>query len=560
MTRLARSLPGFSSLGSLGAGQLAENVLVNRWNLEAGSINDKCIEPGAITTSKIQVGGITATLIEDGAITTDKLDALSVTGQKVRAHTLTGDHIEAGSITADEIDVSSIDVGDLTCTNLADISTLFAGSITITADGAGGEPNTGVHITSTRLRMLAGGIAMVDLNAGAGTYYFKGEVYATKVTVPASADNSVDLSLGTHVLATSITVGAQTLGDIQNNATTGAGRNRTFYQASAPTASNTGDLWLDSDATPPTLYRWNGSAWTTQEIGTVSHTYAQASQPASGMVAGDLWVDTDDGNKLYRYSGSTWTAYRDAGAAAGATAVQPKTGVVDVDGNKNITRITTSGVTISSSSTDSGQRLTMASWGLKGYDSGGTQRVQILNDGSGWFGSSTAFAWTTAGVLSITGVKVRDSSSEYVVLDSTGIQINNTSATPGTLERLRLAFDGVEKGYVACYRFSPSPATYGTIISGDDLVKIMAGTSNIQLTVTSGKEVRVTSGGNLTIYNGLCRANRYILTDGAGTDRASIYSGSGAPDSGVGAVGDIYIRTTGLFYQKTGASTWTQIS
>jgi hypothetical protein len=48
-------------------------------------------------------------------------------------------------------------------------------------------------------------------------------------------------------------------------------------------------------------------------------TYAQASQPASGMVAGDLWYDTDDGNKPYRYSGSAWVAIQDGSIAIAAT-------------------------------------------------------------------------------------------------------------------------------------------------------------------------------------------------------------------------------------------------
>ncbi|MCH8180265.1 MAG: DUF1983 domain-containing protein [Proteobacteria bacterium] len=35
-------------------------------------------------------------------------------------------------------------------------------------------------------------------------------------------------------------------------------------------------------------------------------TYSQPSEPASGMVGGDLWYDSDDGNKPYRYDGAAW--------------------------------------------------------------------------------------------------------------------------------------------------------------------------------------------------------------------------------------------------------------
>lgn len=39
-------------------------------------------------------------------------------------------------------------------------------------------------------------------------------------------------------------------------------------------------------------------------------TFAQASQPTAAAI-GDLWIDTDDKNKLYRWDGSKWVEYRD---------------------------------------------------------------------------------------------------------------------------------------------------------------------------------------------------------------------------------------------------------
>ena len=50
-------------------------------------------------------------------------------------------------------------------------------------------------------------------------------------------------------------------------------------------------------------------------------TYRQAAAPSSGMTAGDLWFDTDDNNKCYRYSGSAWTATDDARIATNAAAI-----------------------------------------------------------------------------------------------------------------------------------------------------------------------------------------------------------------------------------------------
>ena len=71
-----------------------------------------------------------------------------------------------------------------------------------------------------------------------------------------------------------------------------------------------------------------------QEIGNVKEiaesknkTFRQASAPTSGMDKGDIWVDTDDGNKMYIYNGTQWvfssadgkTLYGTCDTAAGTT-------------------------------------------------------------------------------------------------------------------------------------------------------------------------------------------------------------------------------------------------
>lgn len=49
--------------------------------------------------------------------------------------------------------------------------------------------------------------------------------------------------------------------------------------------------------------------------------YRQDSAPASGMVEGDLWFDSDDGNKAYRWNGSSWVETSDTRIAANAAAI-----------------------------------------------------------------------------------------------------------------------------------------------------------------------------------------------------------------------------------------------
>jgi hypothetical protein len=104
------------------------------------------------------------------------------------------------------------------------------------------------------------------------------------------------------------------------------GKTTTFYQSSTPTATATGDLWIKTSDNNK-LFRWNGSSWIAVDDARLQQalnaagdaqatadgkivTFAQASQPTSSTV-GDLWIDTDDNNKLYRYSGSAWVVVQD---------------------------------------------------------------------------------------------------------------------------------------------------------------------------------------------------------------------------------------------------------
>jgi hypothetical protein len=110
-----------------------------------------------------------------------------------------------------------------------------------------------------------------------------------------------------------------------------SGKSKVFRQASAPTAETIGDLWVDTDDKNK-LYRWSGSAWVTirdsdipQALQDAAEAYAyaddaytlasgkaktfrQTSAPTSGMHIGDIWIDTDGGDRPYTYSGSAWIA------------------------------------------------------------------------------------------------------------------------------------------------------------------------------------------------------------------------------------------------------------
>lgn len=59
----------------------------------------------------------------------------------------------------------------------------------------------------------------------------------------------------------------------------------------------------------------------TSTVNTKNRTYYQASAPSAGLTVGDLWFDNDDNNKAYRWDGSTWVAADDARISANTAAI-----------------------------------------------------------------------------------------------------------------------------------------------------------------------------------------------------------------------------------------------
>lgn len=112
------------------------------------------------------------------------------------------------------------------------------------------------------------------------------------------------------------------IGAAQNTANS---KTKTFIQSTAPTATTQGDIWIDT-ANGNVIKTWEGSAWVTRAdaaIAAAQNTannaqtaangrnkiYYQTAQPSGGTyVTGDTWFDTDDGNRIYVYNGSTWSA------------------------------------------------------------------------------------------------------------------------------------------------------------------------------------------------------------------------------------------------------------
>lgn len=142
-------------------------------------------------------------------------------------------------------------------------------------------------------------------------------VSAVPTVVPSG---SIDPALTADV-ATALANASTAITNAATAQATADGKVTTFVGTSAPTAEGVGDLWVDTDDGNK-LYRWNGSAWVEIQDDGIAEALtdaANAQATADGKIVtfyatsaptadavGDLWVDTDDENRLYRWSGSAW--------------------------------------------------------------------------------------------------------------------------------------------------------------------------------------------------------------------------------------------------------------
>lgn len=103
-------------------------------------------------------------------------------------------------------------------------------------------------------------------------------------------------------------------------------KNQIYVQATMPAGSSytAGDLWIDTDDGNK-IYSWNGTAWvlsTDQTFNNRATVWAQATAPTgTNHRVNDLWFDTDDNNRVYRWNGSTWADVSDPRVTANASAI-----------------------------------------------------------------------------------------------------------------------------------------------------------------------------------------------------------------------------------------------
>lgn len=157
------------------------------------------------------------------------------------------------------------------------------------------------------------------------------------------ADTAGNLNLTGNITATSLTIKDgdtnkpvdEYVGDrvdpvresLEDLADTVDGETVIHYSTSTPTNPDNKDIWYNTSNHKILRYDSDAKSWediTNTSLGLslkkISDaqatadgkiiTFAQASAPTAAAV-GDLWIDTDDKNKLYRWNGTKWEEYRD---------------------------------------------------------------------------------------------------------------------------------------------------------------------------------------------------------------------------------------------------------
>jgi len=281
------------------------------------------------------------------------------------------------------------------------------------------------------------------------------------------------------------------------------GKNHIYRQTTAPNGSvyplTEGDVWFDTDDGNKQYY-WTGTAWVSvQDTGiaaaeagaaaavaaaaaaaaaaTAAQTtadgknkiYRQTTMPTTGpFTEGDLWFDTDDDNKFYRYTSGAFSAFSlGNNAIADLSATKLTAGTIDAS------VITVSNINAGNIST--------------GYLAAG--RIQAASlDASVLVAGSITAVQITAGT--ITGAKIAAgtiTASNIAVATITATQIAGATITAAEIAGSTITAAEIAAGSITVDRLTAGTLTAFTLrtSSGARRVTVSASTNSISFTESS---------------------------------------------------------------------------
>ena len=261
--------------------------------------------------------------------------------------------------------------------------------------------------------------------------------------------------------------------------------------------------------------------------------YYQDNAPAgSAHEIGDLWIDTNDNDKLYSWDGDSWELAQDSAAASSAAttaynaaiaSLQPSASTI-VNASNQITAVNTNGITVySGGSSTTGARIVMNSLGIAGFDAT----------------STNASTGATFSISASTGAAVFkgsiQSGSTISGTEITGSSFTSTNYTGGT--GLALAPTGTGNTIL----FNVSGSQIGSIAAVAGGVVITSGDSSLTMSY-AGAVILDGAYNSITLANAPYLESSGDNTGGGYGSLRNTFASSVAPVSGDGVNGDVWLR------------------
>ena len=240
-------------------------------------------------------------------------------------------------------------------------------------------------------------------------------------------------------------------------------------------------------------------------------TYYQTTAPTGGMLEGDLWVDTDDSNKMYRYTSGSWVSVQDGTIAVAQTTANTAKTTADnaaiLANNASIAATTAQTTANGAQTTANGKNTvkyslsTPSGGGTNGdlwFQFNGSNNIigQWTYNGSSWIANqitSTVIANLDAGKITtgtldatLVSIQSQPSASDKIIFSGTNNSITFNVAGSARGHIVPMNVGGSSYGVLYHYGATPNPngTSYPQAYVGATAA-FLAGSSTVSLGSTS---------------------------------------------------------------------------
>jgi len=195
----------------------------------------------------------------------------------------------------------------------------------VSANGVEVQNSSGTSLanlsSSLRIGQVGNDKSRLEIDSNGNLAIINRQVSTDTTVINLNSDGNATFTGTVNVVNTSAFAPTNATNNQSDTTTNNAinAKSKIFYQTTAPSSGHsTNDVWYDTDGGYK-RYVYNGSSWAdssdtsydqSSAISSKNQTFIQTSPPTAISV-GDLWIDTDDNNKLWRASAtgaSNWVA------------------------------------------------------------------------------------------------------------------------------------------------------------------------------------------------------------------------------------------------------------